>query len=159
MKPRPSIALLLGVMMILSLLSALMPARGEASPLLLPTRPEDVSGDGNGSNGNNDGDNEDDKDDDKPAGAHIELYVRSVPSGAWSVVQWQDSTGGWHDVEGWRGTLDERGIKRWWVHPKDFSTGPFHWLVTRGTGGPVLRTSEPFNLPHEPGYTLVVEVP
>ena len=53
--------------------------------------------------------------DDKPAGAHIVLPVPSAPVGAWTIVQWQDSAGGWHDIEGWQGTLDESDQKMWWL--------------------------------------------
>jgi hypothetical protein len=97
-----------------------------------------------------------DQDNGPPAGAHIELHVPSAPAGAWTVVQWQDSAGGWHDVEGWRGTLDASGYRRWWVDAKDFGTGPFRWVVSQGPDGPVLGISQPFNLPSEAGQVLPV---
>ncbi len=71
------------------------------------------------------------RDDSGPLGTHIEL-VAPEHAGAWSVVQWQDSAGNWHDVEGWRGTLDSQGYIRWWVDAKDFGTGPFRWVITGG---------------------------
>jgi hypothetical protein len=86
-----------------------------------------------------------------PVGTTIELVAPGAPAGAWAVVQWQDSAGGWHDVEGWRGALSGSG--RWWVHPKDFGAGPFRWIVTRGPGGAELGSSEPFNLPGQPNQT------
>ncbi len=71
------------------------------------------------------------RDDSRPLGTHIEL-VAPEHAGAWSVVQWQDVNGNWHDVEGWRGTLDSSGYICWWVAAKDFGTGPFRWVITGG---------------------------
>ena len=71
------------------------------------------------------------RDDSGPIGTYIELAAPEQ-AGAWSVVQWQDSAGNWHDVEGWRGTLDSHGYIRWWVAAKDFGTGPFRWVITGG---------------------------
>jgi hypothetical protein len=42
-------------------------------------------------------------------GAYIELGIQDLLSGAWTVVQWQDTAGNWHDVEGWQGWLDADG--------------------------------------------------
>jgi len=75
------------------------------------------------------------------------LQVTGALADAWSVVQWQDFAGGWHDVEGWRGSLGQAGTRRWWVAPSDFGTGPFRWVVTQGPGGAILWSSEPFSLP------------
>jgi hypothetical protein len=91
-------------------------------------------------------------DDGRPVGAYIELYAPGAPAGAWAVVQWQDSAGGWHDVEGWQGALPDSA--RWWVHPKDFGTGPLRWLVKDGPEGAVVRVSEPFHLPGQPDQTV-----
>ena len=46
-----------------------------------------------------DEDGEDDRD--PPPGAYIELQTQAAPAEAWTVVQWQDQLGGWHEVEGW----------------------------------------------------------
>ncbi|TEU11279.1 MAG: hypothetical protein E3J21_24015 [Anaerolineales bacterium] len=105
-----------------------------------PTRPP---------GGNNDG---------KPAGAHIILQVQSAPVEVWTVVQWQDSAGSWHDIEGWSGALDEGDQKVWWVAPKDFGTGPFRWLVYQGQGGKLLAQSELFYLSYSAGETARIEV-
>lgn len=86
---------------------------------------------------------DDDDDNDQPAGAYILLQSGN---GAWATVQWQDSAGGWQNVAGWNGAL-EGGAQQWWVHPKDFNTGPFRWIVTQGPGGEPVGISEPFNLP------------
>ena len=97
----------------------------------------------------------DDDDDDNPVGAHIELMA---PTGAWSVVQWQDNSGGWHDVEGWTGSLADGGGWRWWVEAKDFGTGPFRWVSQPGPEGSVLNASGPFTLPAFPNETVQVEL-
>lgn len=90
--------------------------------------------------------------------AYIELYVQPAPAGAWSVVQWQDSAGNWHDVEGWRGSLADSGIQRWVVEAKDFNTGPFRWVVTQGPSGSVAGGSSAFNLPAGANETVQVRV-
>lgn len=99
-----------------------------------------------------------DKDDDGPIGARLELQASGVPAGVWSVVQWQNSAGNWEDVEGWQGTLDENGSRCWWVAQKDFGDGPFRWVVTQGKGGPVLGTSNSFNLPAGANETVQIGV-
>ena len=78
------------------------------------------------------------------------------------MVQWQDLLGRWHDVEGWRGTLDQAaedvGSMVWWVAQKDLSTGPFRWRVYRGQDGEFLAGSEPFTLPDAVGTILTIKV-
>ena len=101
-------------------------------------------------------------------GGAIELRVRFGPaalkrwSEVWTVVQWQDTGGGWHDVEGWRGALDEivgaEGRKIWWVYRQDLGKGPFRWLVYDRAGGKLLATSQSFNLPGISGQTVKVQV-
>ena len=91
--------------------------------------------------------NSNDRDNDGPVGAYIELQTQSVPLEAWTVIQWQDTAGTWHDVAGWQGTLEPVGNKRWWVAAKDFGRGPFRWLVRQGQTGHKLTVSTPFNLP------------
>ncbi|MFN8456013.1 MAG: hypothetical protein U0401_15325 [Anaerolineae bacterium] len=90
-----------------------------------------------------------------PTGAFIEL--QAAPSGSWGVVQWQDSAGAWHPVEGWQGTLPASG--RWWVHPKDFGTGPFRWAVFAEPGGRLVGVSQPFHLPAGANTLQAVVVP
>jgi hypothetical protein len=101
----------------------------------------------------------DEEDDDGPAGAHLVLHVPDAAPGVWAVVQWQDSTGGWHTVEGWQGALEAEGRHTWWVAAKDFGTGPFRWLLTRGQGGETLGVSQAFHLPGQAGHTLEVSLP
>ena len=83
----------------------------------------------------------------------------------WTVIQWQDRWGRWHDVEGWQGTLDrlvpgERGtgIKVWWVGESDLGTGPFRWLVYRERDGRLLARSKPFYLPQHARGMVAVQV-
>jgi hypothetical protein len=97
-------------------------------------------------------------DDDTPLIAHIELQVQSAPAGSWSVVQWQDSDGNWHDVEGWRSLLPENGVQRWAVEAKDFYTGPFRWVVRPGQSGPATGMSDSFNLPSGANETVQVTI-
>jgi hypothetical protein len=103
------------------------------------------------------GDQDSDRDSD-PIGAYIQLQAVNPPSGSWSVVQWKDSAGNWHDVPGWRGQLEARGQVRWWVAAKDFGTGPFRWSVMRGHEGPLLGSSRPFDLPGNANETLQIVV-
>jgi hypothetical protein len=97
----------------------------------------------------------DDDDGDKPVGAYI---ILEAPAGAWAGVQWQDSAGGWHEVEGWQGRLSS-GRQQWWVAAKDFGTGSFRWMVTAGPGGAMVGVSSPFNLPTAANETVTVNVP
>ena len=90
--------------------------------------------------------------------AYIELHVQSASSGVWSVVEWQDSDGNWHDVEGWRSSLPEDGIQRWVVEAKDFNTGPFRWVVRQGQSGVAAGMSHSFNLPAGANETVQVMV-
>ena len=99
--------------------------------------------------------------DSKPIGAWIELQTQNASAGAWSVVQWHSpsdgrSAGNWENVDGWQGTLDSAGSRRWWVAAKDFGDGPFRWVVTQGKGGAVLGASEPFTLPAGANETVGV---
>jgi hypothetical protein len=90
-------------------------------------------------------------------GGAIELHVDPFEPGRAAVVQWQDGLGVWHDVDGWRGEMEEKRVT-WWVAPKDFDTGPFRWVVYRFADGEVLATSESFNLPRGNGHVIRVGV-
>lgn len=104
-------------------------------------------------------------------GGYIELDVQLGQSWAvgdvpwqalWTVVQWQDCAGEWHDVIGWRGSLDEANSaeckKVWWVAREDLDQGPFRWVVYRRRGGESLAQSESFDLPHRVGETTSVGI-
>lgn len=110
------------------------------------------------------------------SGAFIKLHVRFPQAWPWdkanwqklhTIVQWQDPNGSWHDVAGWRGTLDNVeptadghmvGSKVWWLAAENFGTGAFRWQVHRDQAGPLLTTSEVFYLPTTMRRTLVIEV-
>jgi hypothetical protein len=96
-------------------------------------------------------------DSDEPSvGAYIELLVQSGPTDLWTIVQWQDSLGNWHDIEGWQGKLDDNYKKVWWVAPADFGKGPFRWMVYRHEKGEALVASELFYLPRTADETVRV---
>jgi hypothetical protein len=80
----------------------------------------------------------------------------------WTVVQWRDLLGGWHDCAGWQGGLDTvaagQATKTWWVDRTDFGTGPFRWVVQRSQSGAALAASEPFYLPDGIGETVAESV-
>jgi len=97
---------------------------------------------------------DDDDDDGGPLIAHIVL--QSAASG-WGVVQWQNSAGGWEDVEGWQGSVSTNS--RWAVLAKDFGTGPFRWVVKSGPGGSIVSESAPFDLPGGAGEVVGVSLP
>jgi hypothetical protein len=102
---------------------------------------------------------DDDNDKDPtPDGAHIVLQVPSAPAGVWTIVQWQDTAGGWHDIEGWSGSLDEGNQKTWWLGPNLLGKGPFRWLVYQGERGKLLATSDSFYLPDTAGKKVRVEM-
>lgn len=140
--------------LILALISILVLARPlptQAGPGLPPREPPPPAQPSSG--------DEDDDKDDEPIGAHIVLQAPSAPAGAWTIVQWQDTAGGWHDIDGWQGTLDEGNQKMWWLAPDLFGKGPFRWLVYQSTkGDKLLATSDSFYLPGAEGEKLRVEV-
>lgn len=92
---------------------------------------------------------------DYPAGTII-LDVSPAQTGLWSVVQWQDAGGGWHDVDGWRGEV-QNGRTIWWVEKPHWGTGPFRWVVLASANGAMLGTSISFNLPQS-GQAMIISV-
>jgi len=106
-----------------------------------------------------------------PDGSRIELQAKFSDrwSGTgmewqdlWTVVQWRDYRGYWHNVGGWQGMLDEVqggvGKKVWWVDEVDLDRGPFRWLVYQERNGNLLAASDFFYLPSDVGRVEVVEV-
>jgi hypothetical protein len=120
---------------------ALQSSSAQAAVSALPPRPTPVPIAGSGS-----------------AGATIQLHVTAAPFGAWTIVQWQDMIGGWHDVTGWQGTLDNDSTKTWWVFKSDFGKGPFRWVVTNADRSRWLGVSTSFNLPSRTRETVKMEV-
>jgi hypothetical protein len=84
-------------------------------------------------------------------GTYIELRLPTDNLNLWTVVQWQDGVGDWHNVDSWQGILDSihdhKGDKIWWVLPYSYGTGPCRWLVYDRPGGKLLATSHSFYLP------------
>jgi hypothetical protein len=84
----------------------------------------------------------------------------------WTVVQWQDQWGYWHDVDGWQGTLDKvylddgkvMGAKMWWLYDSLLGAGPFRWAVFAGRTGKVMAKTDPFYLPTSEVQKLTVEL-
>jgi hypothetical protein len=90
-------------------------------------------------------------------GGLIELHVQPARVGLWTLIQWQDARGQWHDVDGWQGTVDG-DIQIWWVAPRDFGKGPFRWRIYQSRGGLLLANSEAFSLPRHTGEIVRVDV-
>jgi hypothetical protein len=90
-------------------------------------------------------------------GGLIELHIHPVQTGLWTLVQWQDARGQWHDVDGWQGTVDDT-LQVWWVAPRDFGKGPFRWRIHQSYGGQLLATSQSFSLPQRTGVTVRIDV-
>lgn len=150
MKNQLSIAPVLAAILALACLMVSFPAGSQAKSDDLPDR-NTATAAAHGGDGKEDSP-------DKPAAASIELYAPGIAAGVWTVVQWQDSDGFWHDIDGWRGQVAPGGRIHWDVAEKDFGTGPFRWEVfAAGEGQPPL-ISDPFNLPAHSGDTLLVIV-
>lgn len=95
-------------------------------------------------------------------GGFIHLdFDSSLPlsSAPWSVVQWQDNVGNWHDVEGWQGTLNRDLELVWWVAPENLGQGLFRWSVYRDDSKhSLLNISKPFYLPANGHQVVMVEL-
>ena len=90
-------------------------------------------------------------------GGLIELHVQPAHMGLWTLIQWQDTQGKWHDVDGWQGTVD--GVSQlWWVAPADLGKGPFRWQVYQSRGGKLLAESKGFSLPSSNRETVRIEL-
>jgi hypothetical protein len=92
-----------------------------------------------------------------------EIHGRTL----WTMVQWQDVQGQWHDVEGWQGALDAitlasdgtaAGTKTWWLGRDNQGTGPFRWQIAVGRDGGVLAVTDPFHLPEVDGQLKTITV-
>lgn len=90
-------------------------------------------------------------------GGLIELTIEPMQPDIWTQVQWQDTSGTWHDVTGWQGAPNaETGKVTWWVGPDDLGKGPFHWIIFENPGGPQIASSDPFDLPADSGQILYI---
>ncbi len=99
-----------------------------------------------------------DSDDSETVGGQIELQVQPSSSRLWTVVQWQDALGSWHDVEGWQGSLDDGARKEWWVARSDFGKGPFRWAMCENPMGNSFAESRSFFLPRSANETVKVDL-
>ena len=95
---------------------------------------------------------------DDPTGAYLQIKAGPAMAGIWSMIQWQDAHGEWHDLDGWQGSLEPDGTKTWWVAQKDFGTGPFRWLLLDSAEGEILNISDPFTLPSSFNEMGIVEM-
>jgi len=94
-----------------------------------------------------------------PTGGWIKLSVSGAPGGVWTVVQWQDNWGQWHQVDGWQHGLDANGQWVWWAGNSSLSNrGLLRWVVYQWYGGPVWATSLVFKLPSAPGRWVWVNI-
>lgn len=88
--------------------------------------------------------------DDNETGGFIEVVIPDAPDSVWTVVEWQDGEGVWHEVTGWRDGLADVDSRRWWVGPENFGTGPYRWVIYDGPEGTLLATSDWFDMPPQP---------
>jgi hypothetical protein len=88
--------------------------------------------------------------------ATISAYLSGVPTGAFSVVQWRDTSGTWRNVDGWQaqlGLVQSSGVPfvQWAVLPNQYNTGPFRWVFYTSQGGALWGISPTFTLPKQGG--------
>lgn len=77
----------------------------------------------------------------------------------WTVIQWQDPEGVWHDTNGWQGNFDQYAHVDWHVASEHFGDAPFRWLVYADESrGEMLRMSEEFTLPEGELRRVVVPI-
>jgi hypothetical protein len=105
-----------------------------------------------------------------PSGA-IELWIQFRPDApadmTWrenllTVVEWRDSLGDWHVVDGWQAKLDEaksqHGRKIWYVSEDLFGKGPFVWVIYPNPTSDPIAVSLPFDLPSSAGVVVRTEL-
>lgn len=90
--------------------------------------------------------------------AAIQLWPTPIFPKLWTVVQWVDGQEKWHDVDGWRGTLNHPAYVSWRVLQSEFGKGPFRWVVYDEENGNVIAISELFHLPINNGEILKIKV-
>jgi hypothetical protein len=87
---------------------------------------------------------------------YLALDTSGLKQNALSIVQWQDPSGGWHDVEGWQHPVSPNVAVRWTVYPRDFGKGSFRWAIV--DRGQVIAASASFMLPAKTGDVVNVSV-
>jgi hypothetical protein len=65
--------------------------------------------------------------------------------------------GEWHDVEGWRGSLNEANFIVWWVAPRDLGAIWYRWQLYTADGR-IQTTSDAFSLPANPNQSLHIQI-
>lgn len=86
----------------------------------------------------------------------------AVHQQSWTQVQWQNNSGAWIDVNGWRGSFHSDASNNnlyveWWVGSEIMGDGPFRWVIYADTAGKqYLTTTTPFFLPENNLQTIVV---
>jgi LysM repeat protein len=94
-----------------------------------------------------------------PSAGTIQLFTNGAPASAWTSVEWKDTQGLWHAVNGWQGGLDAAGQRLWWVDQADLgTTGVYRWVVYEEMGGLVWATSATFRLPTKIGEGVSVSL-
>jgi len=92
----------------------------------------------------------------------IDVYAPGAAAGAPVDVQWQDPSGNWLAVTGWKAHLDtlDNGVpfKQWSVFPANYGQGLFRWIVFDADGTTVFGISDTFNLPTADGQTVAKTV-
>jgi 4-amino-4-deoxy-L-arabinose transferase-like glycosyltransferase len=83
----------------------------------------------------------------KDCTGQIELAVHGNGVGLQSVVQWQDGTGAWQDIDNWKSDLSANEPVRWWIEAKDFGKGPFRWGAFKSDHPLPVAVSQPFYMP------------
>lgn len=96
----------------------------------------------------------------KPLGGKIVLQLISdepvLDKSLWTVVQWQDSSKTWHDVDGWQGTFNEKLQISWWVAAEDLGSSTFRWIIKESVDeDEILAESNAFRLPYDKQEVLV----
>lgn len=91
-------------------------------------------------------------------GGIIELRVGGMTAPLWSEVEWQDASGNWHTVDGWRGTVAMTQRLQWWVGAENLGEKTFRWRVYDAPAGDLLATSETFDLPAHNLQRVIVPI-
>lgn len=91
-------------------------------------------------------------------GAFIQLNVIGGEAETFTMMQWQDGLGNWHDIGGWRGQLYQGQWIRWWLPDTLLGLGPFRWLVYEQPEGGLLAISSEFDMPVRHGQFTYVTV-
>ncbi|MBI5879549.1 MAG: hypothetical protein HZB53_18010 [Chloroflexi bacterium] len=80
----------------------------------------------------------------------------------WTIVQWQDGTGQWHDVDNWqgapKGNPGDAYHQAYAIDERNYGKGPFRWIVRTTKGSTDAAVSQPFNLPRNTSEAVRIDV-